>query len=107
MTLRPIASCFLTLVLVLTLAACSPQDADSIAGTYAARGDTSIALTLNDNGKGTWSTDMDEISFKWSVREGGILWVHTREGGVIQGVARDGQVTLTLPGVGELVFERE
>jgi hypothetical protein len=94
------------LLLLLALAACSPDKGEAVGRYAAAADDTEIVLTLNDNGRGTWSTDMDEIPFKWSLPKPGQLWLHTREGGVVQGRIKDGRVTIALPGVEELVFER-
>ncbi len=95
------------LLTAMTLAACT-QDREAVTGTYAGQnGKTEIILTLKDNGKGTWSTDQDEIQFKWSLRKGGKLWLHTREGGVIQGQIRDGKITLALPGIDELLLLRQ
>ena len=95
------------LLMALALCACT-RDKDSVAGTYAAHnGDTEITLNLKENGTGTWSTDLDEIQFKWSVRKDGRLWLHTREGGVIQGRIADQSITLALPGVPDLLFMRQ
>jgi len=94
------------LLLLLTLAACAPDRGEAVGSYVADTEDTEIVLTLNDNGRGTWSTDTDEVPFKWSLPKAGQLWLHTREGGVIQGRIEDRRVTITLPGVGELVFER-
>lgn len=99
--------CALLLVLILVLAAGCTRDTGPVAGTYTASGETPVTLTLDESGKGTWSTDLDEITFKWSVRKGNTLWVHTKEGGVIQGAIEDGRIRLALPGVGEMEFERE
>ena len=98
---------FCMALLLLMLTACS-QGKDSAAGTYAAQSpDTEVVLTLSENGRGTWSTDADEISFKWSLRKGGQLWLHTKEGGVVQGRLVEDQIALNLPGVDELVFSRQ
>lgn len=105
MTLRTTLA-WLFLSLSLTLAACSPDRGEAVGSYTAAAEDTEIILTLNANGRGTWSTDMDEIPFKWSLPESGQLWLHTREGGVIQGRIENGRVTIALPGAEELMFER-
>ncbi|WP_285906634.1 hypothetical protein [Pseudodesulfovibrio pelocollis] len=106
MTLRTALACLLALAL--TLSACAPDREDHATGRYtAATGDTDIVLTLAESGRGTWSTDTDEITFKWSTPKADHLWLHTREGGVIQGRFNDGRLTIALPGVGELVFERQ
>ena len=94
-------------LLLLTLMACSPAR-ETVTGTYTAQGeDTTVVLTLNENGRGLWSTDTDEIPFKWSLRKDGQLWLHTKTGGVIQSTLIDGKITLTLPGVEELLFTRK
>lgn len=92
--------------ILLILAACAPSK-DTVAGKYTAQSpDTEVVLTLDKKGKGTWSTDMDEIQFKWSIRKDGKLWLHTKEGGVIQGTIEEDTIKLTLPGVDALVFKR-
>jgi len=102
MSMRTALAC----LMALALWACAP-DRDDVVGRYeAAANDIDIVLTLVENGRGTWSTDTDEIAFKWSTPQPGQLWLHTREGGVIQGRVEAGRLTVALPGVGELVFER-
>jgi len=94
-------------LLLLTLAACS-SDKETTAGKYIAQGkDTKVVLTLNEDGRGIWSTDTDEIPFKWSLRKNGQLWLHTKTGGVIQSKLIEGKIRITLPGVEELIFTQE
>ncbi len=107
MTFNSTIRIFLLLAVVMSLSACS-QDKKSMAAKYTAKSnDMEIVLNLKEDGRGTWSTDTDEISFKWSIRKGEQLWLHTREGGVIQGRLKGKRITLTLPGVDELVFSRQ
>ncbi len=97
----------LLILLVLALAACS-QEQTPVAGTYRATTDgTEIVLTLNKDGKGTWSTDLDEITFKWTTRAKDEIWIHSREGGVIQGKIKNSTLRLSLPGTDTLIFERD
>ncbi|BDQ34993.1 hypothetical protein [Pseudodesulfovibrio portus] len=97
-----------TLLIILTLLAACAQDKKSVAGKYVARGPASeIVLTLNKDGKGTWSTDTDEIPFKWSLRGDGKLWLHTKTGGVLQGTVEDGTIRLDLPGIRDLTFNSQ
>jgi hypothetical protein len=105
MTLRTVPACLL--ILLLALAACAPDKGDAAGRYTATTDDTGITLTLGENGRGTWSTDTDEIPFKWSRPAPDQLWLHTREGGVIRGRMESGRLILALPGVDELVFERE
>lgn len=96
-----------TLLVVFLLSACA-QDKDAFVGTYTAQDvENEIVLVLKDNGKGTWSTDLDEIQFKWSVRRGGELWLHTVEGGVVQGQIAGNRISLSLPGMKAFVFRRQ
>lgn len=96
----------LLLFLVLTLAGCS-GDPVPLTGTWrATSGDTAIELTLEKDGKGTWSTDLDEIPFKWTVRDDGSLWIHTREGGVIPGKIANKTLRVSLPGMEPLAFTK-
>ena len=105
MTVR--SACLAVLLALCLVSACT-QDKATVVGTYAAKNvEEEIVLTLNDNGKGTWSTDLDEIQFKWSVRSGGELWLHTVEGGVVQGRISGNTISLSLPGIQELVFQRQ
>ena len=93
------------LLVVLTLLVACAQDRKSVPGKYIAQGPTSeIVLTLGKDGKGTWSTDMDEIPFKWSLRKDNKLWLHSKTGGVMQGTVNDSTILLDLPGVGRLTF---
>ncbi|MBU1248110.1 MAG: hypothetical protein KKB70_05390 [Proteobacteria bacterium] len=95
------------LFLFLAFSACSP-DKESLVGKYTAQGDaTEVVLTLGEDGRGTWSTDLDEISFKWSLSQDGQVWLHTTDGGVLSGTHGEEGLVLTLPGVGEFVFSRQ
>jgi ABC-type amino acid transport substrate-binding protein len=94
------------LLSALLLVACSGQVA--IEGTYTASSDTGeVVLVLKDAGKGTWSTEDDDIAFTWDKR-GKSIWIHTKAGGVLSGkVTPDGTILLSLPGVGDFTFSKE
>ena len=97
----------LVILLLLALAACSGDPAP-VSGEYRAETDgTQIVLTLDKDGKGTWSTNLDEIPFKWTLRPDGSLWVHTREGGVIRAEIGENSLRMRLPGTDTLVFTRD
>ncbi|MGE4191865.1 MAG: hypothetical protein AB7E51_00600 [Pseudodesulfovibrio sp.] len=94
----------LLLMLLPAFTACAP-DRDTLPGDYSARnGEIEIRLRLGKDGKGVWSTDTDEIPFKWSRRDEGHIWLHTVAGGVIPGTIEGEDIRLTLPGVPPLVF---
>lgn len=94
----------LRLLLLPAVTACAPER-DSLAGKYSAsNGDLEIELTLGKDGKGTWSTDTDEITFKWSRRANDRIWLHTISGGVIEGTVEGSGIRLYLPGVAPLDF---
>ncbi len=93
--------------LLLLLGACF-EDNDTVIGKYHAQDTTiEVILTLNRNGQGTWSTESDEISFKWSSGKNGRLWLHTKKGGVIRGTALNGNIKLNLPGIETIDFTIE
>ncbi len=70
----------------------------------AAPGSSSI-LKLEENKEGIWETNIDEISFRWSVK-GQELWLHTKTGGVIIGRIIDQGFIIELPETGSFVFHR-
>lgn len=90
------------------MAACSEQP--EMTGTYLqVSGAASVSLsiiTLEETREGIWETDLDEISFRWSVRDSEI-WLHTKTGGVITGKITDQGFIMELPETGSLVFRRE
>lgn len=65
-----------------------------------------IILSLNENGRAEWMTDIDTASMRWEQR-GQEVWLHTKEGGVIRGILKDSALRLTLPGVGVILFKKE
>ena len=97
-------------LLVLLLAAGCAQERD-LAGTYAAQPPTDalparIDLTLKPDGTGQWHVQGGEaVSFQWETR-GEQVWLHTRDGGLIQARDTGEQLRMDLPGVGRLQFHR-
>lgn len=59
-----------------------------------------VELELKADGQGSWSTDSDNVSFKWEVIGEKIL-LHTRTGGVISGEITDNTIHFKLPVIGE------
>lgn len=101
---RCVIAC-LGLLLIFMISACG-QDDGPVAGTYRAESPSGpIELTLKDSGEGVWSSAADEISFKWSVDKQK-LRLHTKGGGVIEGRLQQEAIVVTLPGVGELQFQK-
>ena len=101
---RCVIAC-LGLLLVFMISACG-QDSGPVAGIYRAESPSGpIELILKDSGEGVWSSAADEISFKWSV-DRQKLRLHTKAGGVIEGRLQQGAILVTLPGVGELQFQK-
>lgn len=102
---------FMLMVLVFSLLfAMSCEDRESLSGRYVAdmeKNPTSptISLELMANGQGSWSTEEDNISFKWEIREGEI-WLHTKSGGVIVGKIVGETIEIIVPGVGEYYFKK-
>lgn len=92
---------------ILLLAVLGCTQAPDWPGTYHAKnGDTSVELTLGDDGKGVWSTEDDDVALTWEVKKGEV-WLHTKSGGVLPGsVVGDGMLQVELPGVGRMTFTK-
>lgn len=91
----------------MVILACS--DPALFVGTYQSVAETEhrVVLELQPNGRGTWETDYDVISFRWKQR-GQEIWLHTRTGGVIIGDIVDmSRLRVDIPGVGVIVMERQ
>jgi hypothetical protein len=97
-------------LLVLLLAAGCAQERD-LAGDYAAQPPTDalpaqVGLTLNPDGTGQWRVQGGEsVYFQWETR-GEDVWLHTRDGGLIQARETGQGLRMDLPGVGRLEFVR-
>jgi hypothetical protein len=96
------------LVLLAIPAACQPGR--DLAGKYQAAdpqpGGKALHLELKRDGKGTWKSGHDDVSFTWEDR-GAEVWLHLKVGGVIAGkVGRDGSLSISLPDTGIIRFER-
>ncbi len=89
------------------MAGCSEQP--EMAGTYQqVSGDvpgSSSVIELEHTKNGVWQTDIDEVSFRWSVRDDEI-WLHTKTGGLIIGQITDLGFIIELPEAGSFVFHR-
>ena len=64
-----------------------------------------LFLELKANGRGSWSIEEDNVSFKWEIRKKEI-WLHTQLGGVIVGKISGNSIEVSLPGVGIYSFKR-
>jgi len=76
-------------------------------GTWTAKdGDSLVHLTLNQDGKGVWATEDDEVPLTWEVKKGEV-WLHTKSGGVLPArIGEDAVMRVDLPGVGTLEFRQ-
>lgn len=94
----------LALTAVLALApACRRGE---VVGAYGAQPPSGpVSMILQEDGRGVWKTDMDEISFNWSLCEGKLV-LHTRDGGVITGRPAKGGWLVSVPGADEYLFQR-
>ncbi len=95
-------------VFVILMLSC--EDSERLVGKYQAEaiesGESSLLfLELMPNGQGSWSTEEDNVSFKWEIRENAIR-LHTKSGGVIIGKIVGETIEINLPGVSEYCFKK-
>lgn len=95
----------LTLILI---AQCSRHD--KMIGRYQSVADSPddrvpVTLELQANGRGLWSIDTDNAPFRWNLHQNRIR-LHTRSGGVIEGIVHNTTIQIALPGMGDIWFER-
>lgn len=62
-------------------------------------------LELQPNGKGIWSIETDNASFRWNRRDNTLL-LHTQAGGIIEGTIDGQTLRVEIPGTGVIVFKR-
>ncbi len=55
-----------------------------------------LELELKADGQGSWTADIDNVTFRWEITGKKIL-LHTRTGGVIEGEITDNMIHLRLP----------
>lgn len=65
-----------------------------------------ITLELQPNGKGLWSVEGDNASFRWNLSQDKIQ-LHTQTGGVIEGAIHEDTIQITLPGMNAILFRLE
>lgn len=98
----------LALILVVLTGCSRPAD---LAGGYEAdhqglSGQVRIVMTLADDGSGKWEVSGETMPFLWRER-GGLLLIHTREGGVVEGRVESRGLRMDMPGVGTVLFVRK
>lgn len=98
---------FLVVLFVLPVACLPGRD---LSGKYQAAdpqpGGQALHLELKKDGRGTWKSGYDEVSFTWEDR-GAEVWLHLKVGGVISGkVGAGGSLSISLPDTGNIRFER-
>jgi hypothetical protein len=108
MTSRKLLICAMVVFLVI-IVGCS-KDRGGLEGKYQAGnnnkpGSPVIFLELGANGKGSWATEEDNVSFKWEIRKKEV-WLHTNLGGVIVGKITRDTIEIGLPGAGIHVFKK-
>lgn len=93
---------------LIVFAACESRSA--FIGKYTAEEDESgavpaVVLELKGAGQGSWATEDESVPFRWDSR-GDEIRLHTRAGGIVQGKVLGGAIAMSLPGVGQVQFQR-
>ena len=64
-----------------------------------------IFLELMANGRGSWSGEEDNITFKWESKQDAI-WLHTKSGGLIVAKVVGETIEMDVPSLGEYKFKK-
>jgi|GEM_PF-1283884 len=107
MTRKSLVISPLLVVALLLVLGCARTGVSDLAGRWEAKTESGVVvLILNEDGKGAWRTEMDEVTFRWSVRDGRLM-LHAKSGGVVAAALPvEGRLELDLPSVGTLRFTR-
>ena len=94
-------------LLFLTL---SCESKDAFVGSYSGleEGSQQYAqanIELKEDGYGLWRVADEEVSFRWDCK-GNEIRLHTKEGGVIIGEIKEGNLKITLPGTKSMSFKK-
>ncbi len=88
----------------------SCESKDAFVGSYSGVEEEShqyaqAEIKLKEDGFGLWHVADEEVSFRWN-RKGNELRLHTKEGGVIIGEIKEGNLKITLPGTKSMSFKK-
>jgi hypothetical protein len=103
--------CLPIIVLVISLLlTIGCENRDRLIGSYEGYGDKNerilkLHVKFGADGQGSWSIENSTVPFKWEMR-GSDIWLHTREGGVVQGRFKGDTIEINLPGVGDCHLKR-
>ena len=68
-------------------------------------GSQTIFLELMANGQGAWSSEEDNVPFKWESKENEV-WLHTKSGGLIMAKVAGETIEINVPSLGEYHFKK-
>lgn len=99
----------LVFFLVAVALGCSPLS--DLPGAYQAdhqglNGKVRVVMVMAEDGSGKWEISGENVPFLWRERAGVVL-IHTREGGVVEGQVESRGLRMDVPGVGKLLFVRK
>jgi hypothetical protein len=88
----------------------SCESRDAFVGSYSGLGEgpqqyAQAEIKLKEDGYGLWRVADEEVSFRWDCR-GNEIRLHTKEGGVIIGEIKGGNLKITLPGTKSMSFKK-
>lgn len=80
---------------------------ESLPGDYEAQGGEGEAqLSLRSDGGGALLVGAEEAPFRWEAQGNGLIFLHTRQGGIISAQMGNGTLELDMPGSGKLLFRK-
>ncbi len=88
----------------------SCESRDALVGSYSGLEEeshpyTQAEIKLKEDGFGLWRVADEEVSFRWN-RMGNEIRLHTKDGGVIIGEIKGGNLKITLPGTKSMSFKK-
>lgn len=77
---------------------------EGLVGEYEAEGPAGARLTLRPDGGGALSVGAEEAPFRWEIKDGKQLLLHTRQGGILALNLTATGLEGDMPGTGKVVF---
>jgi len=79
---------------------------EGLTGDYEAQRGGAAQLSLRSDGGGALLVGAEEAPFRWEAQGNGLIFLHTRQGGIISAQQGNGTLELDMPGIGKMLFRK-